>query len=103
MNVVNWRIAVVEGSAIAEGVAAFHEVWVRDEPAPAITVHFVAPPATGAGRDRRRRRRAGAAGRPTREHMGRAVFAGSASSRRWSRPCSDPEEPREHQMSAHLS
>ncbi|MGE3288603.1 MAG: hypothetical protein AB7J32_21230 [Pseudonocardia sp.] len=40
---------------------------------------------------------------PTREDMGRAVFAGSASSRRWSRPCSDPEEPPEHQMSAHLS
>jgi enamine deaminase RidA (YjgF/YER057c/UK114 family) len=41
-NIVHWRIAVVDGSSIDEGVAAFQEVWNRSDPPPAITVHFVA-------------------------------------------------------------
>jgi enamine deaminase RidA (YjgF/YER057c/UK114 family) len=41
-NIVHWRIAVVEGNSIDEGVAAFQEVWNRSDPPPAITIHFVA-------------------------------------------------------------
>lgn len=41
-DVVHWRIAVVEGHPIEDGVAAFQEVWNRDDPPPALTVHFVA-------------------------------------------------------------
>jgi enamine deaminase RidA (YjgF/YER057c/UK114 family) len=41
-NIVHWRIAVVEGHAFDEGVAAFQEVWNPDDPPPAITVHVVA-------------------------------------------------------------
>jgi enamine deaminase RidA (YjgF/YER057c/UK114 family) len=41
-NIVHWRIAVVEGNSIDEGVAAFQEVWNLSDPPPAITVHFVA-------------------------------------------------------------
>jgi enamine deaminase RidA (YjgF/YER057c/UK114 family) len=41
-NIVHWRIAVVEGHAFDEGVAAFQEVWNADDPPPAITVHVVA-------------------------------------------------------------
>ena len=41
-NIVHWRIAVVEGNSFDEGVAAFQEVWNRQDPPPAITVHVVA-------------------------------------------------------------
>jgi len=41
-NVVHWRIAVVDGLAIDEGVAAFQQVWDPADPPPAITVHVVA-------------------------------------------------------------
>jgi len=41
-NIVHWRIAAVDGNAIGEGVAAFHEVWNPADPPPAITVHIVA-------------------------------------------------------------
>ncbi|MBO3748820.1 RidA family protein [Streptosporangiaceae bacterium NEAU-GS5] len=41
-DIVHWRIAVVEGNSIEDGVAAFQEVWNRSDPPPAITVHFVA-------------------------------------------------------------
>jgi enamine deaminase RidA (YjgF/YER057c/UK114 family) len=41
-NVVHWRIATVQGSSFDEGVAAFQEVWNRDDTPPAITVHVVA-------------------------------------------------------------
>jgi enamine deaminase RidA (YjgF/YER057c/UK114 family) len=41
-NIVHWRIAVVEGHAFDEGVAAFQEVWNPADPPPAITVHVVA-------------------------------------------------------------
>jgi enamine deaminase RidA (YjgF/YER057c/UK114 family) len=41
-NIVHWRIAVVEGNAFDEGVAAFREVWNPADPPPAITVHVVA-------------------------------------------------------------
>lgn len=41
-DIVHWRIAVVEGqNFVDEGVAAFQEVWNRDDPPPAITVHVV--------------------------------------------------------------
>jgi enamine deaminase RidA (YjgF/YER057c/UK114 family) len=46
-NIVHWRIAVVEGQSIDEGVAAFQQVWNRADPPPAITVHFVAGLAPG--------------------------------------------------------
>lgn len=46
-DVVHWRIAVVEGSSIEDGVAAFQEVWNRADPPPAITIHFVAGLAPG--------------------------------------------------------
>lgn len=41
-NIVHWRIAVVEGNAFDEGVAAFQRVWNPADPPPAITVHVVA-------------------------------------------------------------
>ncbi len=41
-NIVHWTIAVVEGNAFDEGVAAFQEVWDPADPPPAITVHVVA-------------------------------------------------------------
>jgi enamine deaminase RidA (YjgF/YER057c/UK114 family) len=41
-NVVQWRIAVVDGLPIGEGVAAFQQVWNLADPPPAITVHVVA-------------------------------------------------------------
>ncbi|MBG0567567.1 RidA family protein [Actinoplanes aureus] len=41
-NIVHWRIAVVNGHSFDEGVAAFQEVWNREDPPPAITVHVVA-------------------------------------------------------------
>jgi enamine deaminase RidA (YjgF/YER057c/UK114 family) len=41
-DIVHWRIAVVEGNAFDEGVAAFQQVWDPADPPPAITVHVVA-------------------------------------------------------------
>ena len=41
-NVVHWRIAVVDGQPVQEGVAAFQQVWNREDLPPAITVHVVA-------------------------------------------------------------
>jgi enamine deaminase RidA (YjgF/YER057c/UK114 family) len=41
-NIVHWTIAVAEGNAFDEGVAAFQEVWNPADPPPAITVHVVA-------------------------------------------------------------
>jgi enamine deaminase RidA (YjgF/YER057c/UK114 family) len=41
-NVVHWHIAVLEGHAFEEGVAAFQQVWDPADPPPAITVHIVA-------------------------------------------------------------
>ena len=41
-DIVHWRIAVVDGHSFEEGVAAFQQVWNRDDPPPAITVHVVA-------------------------------------------------------------
>jgi enamine deaminase RidA (YjgF/YER057c/UK114 family) len=41
-NIVHWTIAVVDGRAFDEGVAAFQEVWNPADPPPAITVHVVA-------------------------------------------------------------
>jgi len=41
-NIVHWRIATVQGQSFDEGVAAFQEVWNRNDPPPAITVHVVA-------------------------------------------------------------
>jgi enamine deaminase RidA (YjgF/YER057c/UK114 family) len=41
-NIVHWTIAVVDGNAVNEGVAAFREAWNRTDPPPAITVHVVA-------------------------------------------------------------
>jgi enamine deaminase RidA (YjgF/YER057c/UK114 family) len=41
-DIVHWRIAVVQGHTFDEGVAAFQEVWNRQDPPPAITVHVVA-------------------------------------------------------------
>ncbi|HEY8453805.1 MAG: hypothetical protein FWJ70_08025 [Micromonosporaceae bacterium] len=38
----HWRIAVVAGASVDEGLAAFREVWDPSDPPPAITVHFVA-------------------------------------------------------------
>jgi enamine deaminase RidA (YjgF/YER057c/UK114 family) len=41
-NIVHWTIAVAEGNAFDEGVAAFQQVWNPADPPPAITVHVVA-------------------------------------------------------------
>lgn len=41
-DVVHWRIAVVAGQQIEEGLGAFQQVWDPADPPPAITVHFVA-------------------------------------------------------------
>lgn len=41
-DVVHWRIAVVDGQQIEEGLGAFQQVWDPADPPPAITVHFVA-------------------------------------------------------------
>ena len=41
-DIVHWRIAVVDGNSIDDGVAAFQEVWNRADPPPAISVQFVA-------------------------------------------------------------
>ncbi len=41
-NVVHWRIAVVPGQPVDEGVAAFQEAWNPADPPPAITVVVVA-------------------------------------------------------------
>ncbi|WP_242907731.1 RidA family protein [Actinomadura terrae] len=41
-DIVHWRIAVVDGHSFDEGVAAFQQVWNREDPPPAITVHVVA-------------------------------------------------------------
>jgi enamine deaminase RidA (YjgF/YER057c/UK114 family) len=41
-NIVHWTIAVVDGNAFDEGVAAFQQVWNPADPPPAITVHVVA-------------------------------------------------------------
>ncbi|MEV4538711.1 RidA family protein [Asanoa sp. NPDC049518] len=46
-NIVHWRIATVEGHSFDEGVAAFQQVWNREDPPPAITVHVVAGLAPG--------------------------------------------------------
>ena len=46
-DIVHWRIATVEGHSFDEGVAAFQEVWNREDPPPAITVHVVAGLASG--------------------------------------------------------
>jgi enamine deaminase RidA (YjgF/YER057c/UK114 family) len=41
-NIVHWTIAVVDGHAFDEGLAAFQQVWNLADPPPAITVHVVA-------------------------------------------------------------
>jgi enamine deaminase RidA (YjgF/YER057c/UK114 family) len=41
-DIVYWSIAVVDGNALEEGVAAFQQVWNPADPPPAITVHVVA-------------------------------------------------------------
>jgi enamine deaminase RidA (YjgF/YER057c/UK114 family) len=41
-NIVHWSIAVVDGHALREGVAAFQQTWNPADPPPAITVHVVA-------------------------------------------------------------
>jgi enamine deaminase RidA (YjgF/YER057c/UK114 family) len=41
-NVVHWTIAVVDGHAFDEGLAAFRQVWNPADRPPAITVHVVA-------------------------------------------------------------
>lgn len=41
-NIVHWNIAVADGHSFDEGVAAFQQVWNRQDPPPAITVHVVA-------------------------------------------------------------
>jgi enamine deaminase RidA (YjgF/YER057c/UK114 family) len=41
-NIVYWSIAVVDGHALDEGVAAFRQAWNPADPPPAITVHVVA-------------------------------------------------------------
>ena len=41
-NIVHWRIAVAEGNAFGDGLAAFQQVWNPADPPPAITVHVVA-------------------------------------------------------------
>ncbi|MEQ7129400.1 RidA family protein [Actinopolymorpha sp. B11F2] len=46
-DVVHWRIAVVDGVPLDEGVAAFQNVWDPADLPPAITVHVVA----GLGRE----------------------------------------------------
>ena len=47
-DVVHWRIAVVDGQPIEEGLGAFQKVWDPADPPPAITVHFVAGLTPGA-------------------------------------------------------
>ena len=46
-DVVHWRIAVVDGQTVDDGIAAFQRVWNPADPPPAITVHFVAGLAPG--------------------------------------------------------
>ena len=46
-NVVHWRIAALHGQSFEDGVAAFQQVWNREDPPPAITVNFVAGLAPG--------------------------------------------------------
>ena len=46
-DIVHWNIAVVDGHAFDEGVAAFQKVWDPADPPPAITVHVVAGLAPG--------------------------------------------------------
>jgi enamine deaminase RidA (YjgF/YER057c/UK114 family) len=46
-NIVHWRIATVAGESFDDGVAAFQQVWNREDPPPAITVHVVAGLAAG--------------------------------------------------------
>jgi enamine deaminase RidA (YjgF/YER057c/UK114 family) len=46
-NIVHWTIAAVDGSSVADGVAAFQQVWDPADPPPAITVHIVAGLAPG--------------------------------------------------------
>ena len=41
-NIVHWTVAVAEGHAFDDGVAAFRQVWNPADPPPAITVHVVA-------------------------------------------------------------
>lgn len=41
-NIVHWKIAVVDGQPLTDGVAAFQELWSPSDPPPAITVHVVA-------------------------------------------------------------
>jgi enamine deaminase RidA (YjgF/YER057c/UK114 family) len=41
-NIVHWRIATIDGVSFDDGVAAFQQVWNRNDPPPAITVHIVA-------------------------------------------------------------
>ncbi|HEU4354204.1 MAG TPA: RidA family protein [Actinomycetota bacterium] len=41
-NIVHWTIAVVDGQALTEGLAAFRQAWNPTDPPPAITVHVVA-------------------------------------------------------------
>jgi hypothetical protein len=41
-SIVHWSIAVVDGHALDEGVAAFQQAWNPADPPPAITVHVVA-------------------------------------------------------------
>ncbi|TYK52639.1 RidA family protein [Actinomadura decatromicini] len=41
-NIVHWRIAVVDGHAFNEGLAAFQQAWDPADAPPAITVHVVA-------------------------------------------------------------
>ncbi len=41
-NIVHWTIAVVDGHAFDEGIAAFQQAWNPADPPPSITVHVVA-------------------------------------------------------------
>jgi enamine deaminase RidA (YjgF/YER057c/UK114 family) len=41
-NIVHWTIAVVDGHAFTDGLAAFQQAWDPADPPPAITVHVVA-------------------------------------------------------------
>jgi enamine deaminase RidA (YjgF/YER057c/UK114 family) len=41
-NIVHWTIAVADGHAFNDGVAAFQQVWNPADPPPAITVPVVA-------------------------------------------------------------
>jgi enamine deaminase RidA (YjgF/YER057c/UK114 family) len=41
-NIVHWTIAVVDGHAFTDGLAAFQQAWNPADPPPAITVHVVA-------------------------------------------------------------